>query len=263
MEILFDMLNQNCLFTGKFTVHLLISYTLPDMTFSFYPCLLVNPCILLKNFPGIGNHSNLCSQRACTSHDPELCKSLSPSTLNFSSISTASLLGGQDCSGDGSSLSLQSPGLHTVGTQCVQYCLYFSAYWSRKGWQRERGSTMCTSPSPVWIQITCFLVAKSYPTLCDPMDCSTPGFAVLHRFPEFAQIHVHWVGDAIQTSHPLLPPSPALNRSLHQGLFQWVSSLHQVAQIIRASASASFHLCFLDNNKPFGFCDLHMYSFFF
>ena len=54
------------------------------------------------------------------------------------------------------------------------------------------------------------------------MDCSTPGFPVLHYLPKFAQTHVHWVGDAIQPSHPLLPPSPALNLSQHQGLFQWV-----------------------------------------
>ena len=52
------------------------------------------------------------------------------------------------------------------------------------------------------------LVAKSCLTLCDPMDCSKPGFPVLHCLPEFAQTHVHWVGDAIQPSHPPLPPSP-------------------------------------------------------
>ena len=57
--------------------------------------------------------------------------------------------------------------------------------------------------------------------LCDPVDCSTPGFPVLHDLLEFAQTHVHQVGDAIQPSHPLLPPSPpAPNPSQHQGLFQ-------------------------------------------
>ena len=61
----------------------------------------------------------------------------------------------------------------------------------------------------------------SCPTLCNPMDCSTPGSPVLHHLPEFAQTHVHWVGDAIQPSHPLLPLSPpALNLSQHRGLFQ-------------------------------------------
>ena len=74
----------------------------------------------------------------------------------------------------------------------------------------------------------CCSVSKSRPTLCDPMDCSTPGFPILHDLPEFAQIHVHWVGDAIKPSHPLPPPSPpALNLSQHQGLIQWVSSSHQ------------------------------------
>ena len=84
----------------------------------------------------------------------------------------------------------------------------------------------------------CVWVIKSCPTLCNPMDCSTPGSSVLHHLLELAQIHVHWVGDAIQPFHPLSPPSPpALNLSQHQGLFQWVSSLHHVAESIRASAS--------------------------
>ena len=54
----------------------------------------------------------------------------------------------------------------------------------------------------------CCSVARSCPTLCDPVDCSTPGFPVLHYLPELAQAHVHWVGDAIQQSHPLSSPSP-------------------------------------------------------
>ena len=78
----------------------------------------------------------------------------------------------------------------------------------------------------------CCLVAKSSLILCDPMDCGTPGFPVLHYLPEFAQTHVHWVNDAIQPSHPLSPSlPPALNLSQHQGLFQWVSSLNQVAKV--------------------------------
>ena len=64
------------------------------------------------------------------------------------------------------------------------------------------------------------LVAQSCPTLCDPMDCSMPGFPVHDQLPELAQTHVHWVGDAIQPSHPLLSPSPpTFNPSQHQGLF--------------------------------------------
>ena len=58
------------------------------------------------------------------------------------------------------------------------------------------------------------------------MDCSVPGFPVLCHLPEFAQIHVHWVGDAIQPSRPLSSPSPALNLSQHQGLFHWVGFSH-------------------------------------
>ena len=62
---------------------------------------------------------------------------------------------------------------------------------------------------------------QSCPTVCDPMDCSTPGFPVHHQHPELAQTHVHRVSDAIQPSHPLsLPSPPAFNLSQHQGLFQ-------------------------------------------
>ena len=71
-------------------------------------------------------------------------------------------------------------------------------------------------------------VTKSCLTFCYPLDCSTPGFRVLHYLLEFAQTHVHWVGDAIHPSCPLSPSSsPVLNLSQHQGLFQWVNSLHQ------------------------------------
>ena len=69
------------------------------------------------------------------------------------------------------------------------------------------------------------------PTLC-PMDYSMAGFPVLHYVPEFAQTHVHRVGDATQPSHPLSPPSSALNLSQHQGLFQWVGSSHQLAKVL-------------------------------
>ena len=66
-----------------------------------------------------------------------------------------------------------------------------------------------------------------------PMDCSTPGFPLLHHLPEFAQIPAHWDGDAIQPPHPLSSPSPpALNLSQPQSLFQWVSSSHQVAKVL-------------------------------
>ena len=72
----------------------------------------------------------------------------------------------------------------------------------------------------------CWSVTQLRPTFWDPMDCSMPGFPVLHYLPEFAQTHVHRVDDAIQTS------SPAPNLSQHQSLFQWVSSSHQVANVL-------------------------------
>ena len=83
-------------------------------------------------------------------------------------------------------------------------------------------------------------VTKLYPTLCDPVDCSIPGFPVLHYLPEFAQTPVHWVSNAIPPSHSLSPRSPLVhNLSQHQGIFQWVSFSHQVAKGFGASASAS------------------------
>ena len=76
-------------------------------------------------------------------------------------------------------------------------------------------------------------VTQSCPTLCDPINHSTPGLPVHHQVPEFTQTHVHQVSDAIQPSHPLSSPSPpAPNPSQHQGLFQWVSSSHEVAKVL-------------------------------
>ena len=95
------------------------------------------------------------------------------------------------------------------------YHLYIAVYWL---WREEQGFSS---------------VAQSYPTLCDPMNCSTPGLPLHHQLPEFTQTNVHWVGDAIQPSHPLSSPSPpALNPSWHQGLFQWVNSSHEVAKVL-------------------------------
>ena len=76
-------------------------------------------------------------------------------------------------------------------------------------------------------------VTQSCPTLCNPMNCSTPGLPVHHHLPESTQTHVHRVDDAIQSSHPLSSPSPpAPNPSQHQSLFQWVNSLHEVAKVL-------------------------------
>ncbi|CAI9175830.1 unnamed protein product [Rangifer tarandus platyrhynchus] len=83
-------------------------------------------------------------------------------------------------------------------------------------------------------------VAQSCPTLCDPMDCSTPGFPVHHQLPELAQTHVHRVDDAIQPFHLLSSASPpAFNLSQHQGLFQGISSSHLVAKYWSFSFSIS------------------------
>ena len=88
--------------------------------------------------------------------------------------------------------------------------------------------------SSSFLGLCCIVQLLNCVRLCDFMDCSTPGFPVPDYLPEFAQIHVRWVSDAIQPSHPLSPLSPlALNLSQYQGLFQWLSSLHQVAKILK------------------------------
>ena len=91
-------------------------------------------------------------------------------------------------------------------------------------------------------------------TLCDPMDHSTPGLPVHHQIPEFTQTHVHWVSDAIQPSHSLSSPSPpTFNLSQHQGLFQWVSSSHQVAKVLEFQLQhQSFHWIFRTNQFSLG-----------
>ena len=75
-------------------------------------------------------------------------------------------------------------------------------------------------------------VAQLWPTLCNPMNCSTLGLPIPHQLLEFIQIHVHQVGDAIQPCHPLSSPSPAPNPSQHQSFFQSVNSLHEVAKVL-------------------------------
>ena len=117
---------------------------------------------------------------------------------------------------------------------------------------RDKGCTFCSRHSAsrrsrMWSfklthisSIQFSSVAQLCPTLCDPRDCSTPGFPVHHQLLEFTQTHVHWVGDAIQPSHSLSSPSPpAFNLSQHQALFKWVSSLHQVAKVLEFSFSIS------------------------
>ena len=99
---------------------------------------------------------------------------------------------------------------------------------------------------PFFMVVVGCSITKSHPTLCNPMDCSTLVFPVLHYLLEFVQTHVRWSGDAIWASHPLSPPSPpALNLSQLQGLFQLVSSSHQVAKILEFQLyHQSFQLIF-------------------
>ena len=100
---------------------------------------------------------------------------------------------------------------------------YWCLYTGRKLWEREDMFPLIQFSS----------VAQLCLTLCNPIECSTSGLPVHHQLPEFTQTHVHPVGDAIQPSHPLSSPSPpALKLSQHQGLFHWVSSLHQVAKVL-------------------------------
>ena len=93
-----------------------------------------------------------------------------------------------------------------------------------------RGESAHARPGPASCSRQ-FSSVKSLSRLCHHRDCSTPGLPVHHQLPELTQTHVHRVGDAIQPPQPLSSPSPpALNLSPHQGLFQWVSSSHQVAK---------------------------------
>ena len=92
------------------------------------------------------------------------------------------------------------------------------------GWRWNSISALFSLNTVLWYRAAAVQfssVTQSCPTLCDPMDCSTPGFPVHHQLPELAQTHVHWVSEAIQPSHPLSSPSPpAFHLSQHQGLFQ-------------------------------------------
>ena len=103
---------------------------------------------------------------------------------------------------------------------CIQWDIVFNLFWFLK----KRFSLVRS------VQFSSF--TQLCPTLWDPINRITPGFPVHHQLPEFTQTHVHWVGDSIQPSHPLSSPSPTFNLSQHQGLFKWVSSLHQVAKLL-------------------------------
>ena len=138
-----------------------------------------------------------------------------------------------------------------VSDHLAQYCWPFRAsagkIWFLKVVFIFEEIIMCIQPKVIFFLVLAYFVynllkipgyqfssvAQLCLTLCNPMDCSTPGFLVHHQLLELAQTHVCWGGDAIQPSHPLLSPSsPAFSLSQHQGLFQWVSSSHQVAKVL-------------------------------
>ena len=109
-----------------------------------------------------------------------------------------------------------------------------------------------------WVPMTFSFssVAQSCLTLCDRMVCSTPGFPDHHQLAEIAQTHIRWVSEAIQPSHPLSSPSsPAFILSQHQGLFQGISSLNQVAKVLEFSASASVLPMNIQDWFPLGLTD--------
>ena len=82
------------------------------------------------------------------------------------------------------------------------------SYSRGSSWRRDRTCVFCVSCIGKWVLYHCCSVTQLCPTLCDPMDCSTPGLPILHHLLEFIQTYVHWVSDAIQSSHPLSSPSP-------------------------------------------------------
>ena len=112
----------------------------------------------------------------------------------------------------------------TVGFECrVSYEGKLRPGWNvRGGW---KGSVLL----PCWtLSVQFSSVSQSCPTLCNPMNRSTPGLPIHHQLPGFTQTHVHRVSDAIQPSHPLSSPFPPVpNPSQHQSLFQWVNSSHE------------------------------------
>ena len=126
--------------------------------------------------------------------------------------------------------------------------LAYRLVWFQGNWDPLGPRKTAISPYTTWnwngkIIIQFSSVTQSCPTLWDPMNRNMPGLPVHHQLLESTQTHVHWVGDAIQLSHPLLSPSPpALDLSQHQGLFKWISSSHQVAKVKIIITREKFYL---------------------
>ena len=114
----------------------------------------------------------------------------------------------------------------------IPHCCQWSSFCPMFIFEKNTRDRIFLASLPIYQDISSIQYSLCL-TLCAHTDCSTPGFPVHHQLPELNQTHVYQVGDAIQPSHPLLSPSsPALNLSQPQGLFQWVSSLHQVAKVL-------------------------------
>ena len=134
-------------------------------------------------------------------------------------------------------------------------------YWSfpllTEGWLGAVAPTCCPVSGDRTVllaqeKIQFSSVAQLCLTLCNPMDCSTPGFPVHHQLLELTQTQVHRVGDAIQPSHPLSSPSlPTIYLSQHQGFFKWVSSLHEVTKVLEKIKNSEFKLRFVPNAQHF------------
>ena len=143
---------------------------------------------------------------------------------------------------------LQQLEKHALMWRCQQFEEGWNAESPHAGWLPWRAAQTLQQTLWDWqklcqaTEISAFMtlvsvqfssVTQSCPTFCDPMNRSTPGLPVHHHLPEFTQTHVHWVHDAIQSSHPRSSPSPpAPNPSQHQSLFQWVNSSHEVAKVL-------------------------------
>ena len=146
-----------------------------------------------------------------------------------------------------------------VGVEILAYCSSFSLVkFSKARRNEDLAKKICDEESTktegldfyqgsIWdLLALLFLSHSAVSSSLWPHGLQHAGFPVLHYLLEFDQIHVHWVRDPIWPSHPLLSPShPSLNLSQHQSLFQWVSSLHQVAKVLELQLQhQSFHLIF-------------------
>ena len=125
-------------------------------------------------------------------------------------------------------------GFHSVCPLMVKDKRLMEASWWKRLTVGETGSCFDGQGHVQFSSVQFSSVSQSFLTLCDSMDYNKPGIPIHHQLPEFTQTHVHWVGDAIQPSHPLLSLSPfTFDLSQHQGLFKWVSSSQQVAKLLK------------------------------